>query len=158
MTRTGSHLDLLRDEAKSLSNKLSKADKHKLDQYLTSVREVEQDVERTAAWLKVPPAKVNATGLKLDADHNAPDALIRTMLRLPELVEQIARTLEPHHLPHYTMELATAFHWFYENCRVVSSKPEDGDITKARLKLVESAQIVFRQSLELMGMSAPDRM
>ena len=85
-------------------------------------------------------------------------ALIRTMLRLPELVEEIARTLEPHHLPHYTMELATAFHWFYENCRVVSSKPEDGDITKARLKLVESAQIVFRQSLELMGMSAPDRM
>ncbi len=85
-------------------------------------------------------------------------ALIRAMLRLPELVEQMARSLEPHHLPHYTTELATAFHWFYENCRVISSNAEDNDITLARLKLVESAQIVFRRSLELMGMEAPERM
>ena len=84
--------------------------------------------------------------------------LIRAMLRLPELVEQMARSLEPHHLPHYTTELATAFHWFYENCRVISSNAEDNDITLARLKLVESAQIVFRRSLQLMGMGAPKRM
>ena len=85
-------------------------------------------------------------------------ALIRTMIRLPELVEHMARTLEPHHLPHYAMELATAFHGFYENCRVISSLPEDGQMTLARLKLVESAQIVFRRTLELMGMSTPERM
>ena len=85
-------------------------------------------------------------------------ALIRVMVRLPELVEQMAKTLEPHHLPHYTMELATAFHWFYENCRVISAHAEDGETTLARLKLVESAQIVFRRSLELMGMTAPERM
>lgn len=84
--------------------------------------------------------------------------LIRTMIRLPELVEQMARNLEPHHLPHYAMELATAFHWFYENCRVVSANPEDNETTLARLKLVESAQIVFQRTLELMGMSAPERM
>jgi arginyl-tRNA synthetase len=84
--------------------------------------------------------------------------LIRAMLRLPELVGQMARSLEPHHLPHYTTELATAFHWFYENCRVISANAEDNDITLARLKLVESAQIVFRRSLELMGMGAPERM
>ncbi len=84
--------------------------------------------------------------------------LIRTMIRLPELLEQMASHLEPHHLPHYAMELATAFHWFYENCRVVSSDPADNEITLARLKLVESAQIVLRRSLELMGMTAPDRM
>ena len=84
--------------------------------------------------------------------------LIRTMIRLPELVDQMARSLEPHHLPHYAMELATAFHWFYENCRVISANAEDNDITLARLKLVESAQIVFRRSLELMGMNAPERM
>ena len=84
--------------------------------------------------------------------------LIRTMIRLPELVDQMARSLEPHHLPHYAMELATAFHWFYENCRVISANAEDNDITLARLKLVESAQIVFRRALELMGMNAPERM
>jgi len=90
--------------------------------------------------------------------HPSELSLIRTMLRLPELVEQMARALEPHQLPHYTMELATAFHWFYENCRVISSHEEDAQMNLARLKLVESAQVVFRRSLELMGMSAPDRM
>ena len=85
-------------------------------------------------------------------------ALVRAMLRLPELVQQMAQTLEPHHLAHFTMELANAFHSFYENCRVISANPEDADVTLARLKLVESAQIVFRRSLELMGMTAPERM
>ncbi len=85
-------------------------------------------------------------------------ALVRAMLRLPELVQQMAESLEPHHLTHYTMELATAFHGFYENCRVISANPEDADVTLARLKLVESAQIVFRRSLDLMGMNAPERM
>ena len=85
-------------------------------------------------------------------------ALVRHMIRLPELVQQMARSLEPHHLAHFTMELATAFHGFYENCRVISADPEDADLTLARLKLVESAQIVFRRSLELMGMNAPERM
>ena len=91
-------------------------------------------------------------------NHPSELSLIRAMLRFPELVAHMARTLEPHHLPHYTMELATAFHWFYENCRVISSNPEDQDLSLARLKLVESAQIVFRRSLELMGMNAPERM
>ena len=84
--------------------------------------------------------------------------LIRTMLRLPELVVQIAENLEPHHLPHYAMELATAFHHFYENCRVISANPEDNETTLARLKLVAAAQVVFHRTLTLMGMSAPDRM
>ena len=90
--------------------------------------------------------------------HPSELELIRAMLRLPELVVQMAESLEPHHLPHYATDLANAFHTFYENCRVVSSHEGDKAITAARLKLVESAQIVFRRSLELMGMSAPDRM
>jgi len=84
--------------------------------------------------------------------------LIRTMLRLPELIVQVAENLEPHHLPHYAMELATAFHHFYENCRVISANPDDNELTLARLKLVAAAQIAFRRTLTLMGMSAPERM
>lgn len=84
--------------------------------------------------------------------------LIRTMLRLPELIVQVAENLEPHHLPHYAMELATAFHHFYENCRVISANPDDNELTLARLKLVAAAQVAFRRTLTLMGMSAPDRM
>ena len=90
--------------------------------------------------------------------HPAEMELIRAMLKLPELVDQMAKALEPHHLPHYATELANSFHNFYENCRVVSSNEEDDAMTAARLKLVESAQIVFHRALDLMGMSAPDRM
>ena len=85
-------------------------------------------------------------------------ALIRKMVLLPELVESMARTLEPHHLPHYALDLATAFHWFYENCRVLSSDPADYPLTLARLKLVEAAQIVLSRALYLMDMEAPERM
>ena len=90
--------------------------------------------------------------------HEAEDALVKKMLQLPEIIESIAQTLEPHHLPHYAVELATAFHWFYQQCRVVSSEPADEGITLARLKLVESCRIVMARCLSLMGMSAPERM
>ncbi len=84
--------------------------------------------------------------------------LIRKMIMLPELVESMARSYEPHHLPHYASELATAFHWFYENCRVLSSDPADHPLTLARLKLVEAVQIVLSRALYLMGMEAPQKM
>jgi arginyl-tRNA synthetase len=88
--------------------------------------------------------------------HPAELALIRKMLLLPELVDSIARTLEPHHLPHYAQELANEFHDFYEQCRVVDDAAPD--LSRARLKLAAAAKSVLAISLDLMGMSAPDRM
>lgn len=90
--------------------------------------------------------------------HEAELALIRKMLLLPEMIEMMAESLEPHHLPHYAVELATAFHWFYQQCRVVSSVEGDEAITKARLKLVEAAKIVLARCLNLMIMDAPEQM
>ncbi len=90
--------------------------------------------------------------------HESELDLIRKMLVLPELVQTMAARLEPHHLPHYAMELATAFHLFYQKCRVVSSAPEDLPITKARLKLVDAARVALSRSLSLMSMSAPESM
>ncbi|MFU8796876.1 MAG: arginine--tRNA ligase, partial [Dehalococcoidia bacterium] len=81
--------------------------------------------------------------------------LIRRLVLLPEIVERVAVSLEPHHLPYYAQELATAFHSFYKQCRVVS---EDRAMTGARLKLVEATQVVLARVLGLMGMTAPDRM
>jgi arginyl-tRNA synthetase len=77
------------------------------------------------------------------------------MLLLPEMVEVVATTLEPHHLAYYAQDLATVFHSFYKQCRVVS---DDEALTKARLKLVEAAKIVLARTLHLMGMTAPDKM
>jgi arginyl-tRNA synthetase len=82
-------------------------------------------------------------------------ALIRKMLELPEVIEQTAKTLEPHHLPHYSMDLATVFHNFYEQCRVVT---DDKELTKARLQLVDATRIVLARVLHLMEMTAPEKM
>jgi len=81
--------------------------------------------------------------------------LVRRMLQLPEVMEMVASTLEPHHLSYYATEVATNFHNFYEKCRVVS---DDEALTWARLKLVEAAKVVLAKTLGLMGMSAPERM
>ncbi|MFW0859300.1 MAG: arginine--tRNA ligase [Dehalococcoidia bacterium] len=81
--------------------------------------------------------------------------LIRKLLLFPETLDLVANNLEPHHLPHYAQDLATAFHNFYEKCRVIT---EDEPLTLARLKLVEATRIVLARTLRLMGMSAPERM
>jgi arginyl-tRNA synthetase len=90
--------------------------------------------------------------------HPAELALIRQMLLLPEVVEQAAENLAPHHLTYYAQDLASAFHSFYKECRVVSSDPADVELNKARLKLVSAAKIVLAKTLRLMGMTAPERM
>ena len=85
-------------------------------------------------------------------------SLIRKMLILPELIESMAVALEPHHLPHYAQDLATAFHWFYQQCRVVSGIPGEEAVSRARLKLVKASAITLGRCLNLMGMEAPERM
>jgi arginyl-tRNA synthetase len=88
-------------------------------------------------------------------DHESEIDLIKQMILLPEMVELIASTQEPHHLPFYAQQLATIFHSFYKQCRVVT---DNKDMTRARLKLVRAAQIVLARTLYLMGMNAPESM
>ena len=90
--------------------------------------------------------------------HDAELALIRKMLELPELIGLMSRSLEAHHLPHYASELATAFHWFYQNCRVVSGVEGEEELNKARLKMVDAARIALARCLSLMVMDAPQKM
>jgi arginyl-tRNA synthetase len=82
-------------------------------------------------------------------------ALIRKLLRLSEIIEMIVETSEPHHLTYYAQDLANAFHSFYKLCRVVT---EDQAMTCARLKLVESTRVVLSRTLQLMGITSPEKM
>ena len=84
--------------------------------------------------------------------------LIRKIIELPTVVQRSAERMEPHHLPHFAMELAKSLQRFYEHCRVVSSEKKDIEISRARLQLVDAARIALRQTLSLMGMSSPERM
>ena len=85
--------------------------------------------------------------------------LIRKMIMLPELVESMARSYEPHHLPHYALELATAFHWFYENCRVLSSDPcRLSPHPRPAQAGGKPCRSFCPAALYLMGMEAPQKM
>jgi arginyl-tRNA synthetase len=88
--------------------------------------------------------------------HPAELELIRKMLELPELVQLMAKKLEPHHLPHYAQELATAFHAFYTECHVLDA--DNVPLSIARLKLCRAAKVALARALTLMGMSTPERM
>ncbi len=85
-------------------------------------------------------------------------ALIRRLLNFPEVVRVAATDLAPHHLAYYAQDLASQFHLFYRDCRVVSGEPGEQEISKARLKLARAAQAVLAKSLHLMGMTAPEQM
>ncbi len=90
--------------------------------------------------------------------HPAEQNLIRHMIRLPEIVTLCADTLAPHHLTQYAQRLASAFHSFYKECRVVSNDPAHAELSKARLKLVLAAKTVLANTLHLIGVSAPEAM
>lgn len=91
-------------------------------------------------------------------EHNAELDLLRRLVELPDVVHRAAKGLEPHHLPYYAMELAKTLQRFYEQCRVISDDPDQMPVSRARLRLVEAAKSVFARTLDLMGMTAPERM
>ncbi|MDG2126185.1 MAG: DUF1552 domain-containing protein, partial [Verrucomicrobiales bacterium] len=92
LVNSGSMLDLVLDHSKSVRRNLGKQDQQKLDEYLQSVRQAEQRVERSEKWLDVPKPNVDATGLHLDADDETPGELIKTMLDLMFLAYQTDST------------------------------------------------------------------
>ena len=112
---------------------------------------------RIASILRVADEKgVSSDGGDVSLLTSEPElTLIRKMLLLPEIVELICNSLEPHHLTYYAQDLATVFHSFYKQCRVVSANTA---LTKARLKLAKAAMTVLGKTLNLMGMDAPEKM
>jgi arginyl-tRNA synthetase len=83
-------------------------------------------------------------------------ALIRKMMELEEQIELAIEKLSPHNLTHYAIDLAKTFTAFYRDCIVINA--ENPELTKARLYLSQSAQIVLAKVLGLLGINAPDTM
>ncbi|MCX7921154.1 MAG: arginine--tRNA ligase [Clostridia bacterium] len=81
--------------------------------------------------------------------------LIKRLAEYPEEIRISAQTLEPSRLTRYVMDVAGLFHSFYNACRV---KGEEENIMKARVVLVDSARIVIKNVLQLLSISAPERM
>lgn len=88
-------------------------------------------------------------------EHESELGLMRKMADFSDLVAGAARDRAPFRLTHYAQELAGLFHSFYGNCHVLG---EGESVEKARLALVDSTRIVLALSLDLLGVSAPERM
>ncbi|MBT7945158.1 MAG: arginine--tRNA ligase [Candidatus Marinimicrobia bacterium] len=81
--------------------------------------------------------------------------LLRHMVRFPEFMELAYENLEPQIVANYLQELATRFHKFYSHCHVIT---DDLDLSKARLALITSVNMILLNGLNILGISAPERM
>ena len=99
-------------------------------------------------------------GTLCDADFSGlsvPDELrlIKKLLMYPMVFEGAANAHEPHRITFYLQELAGMFHPYYNKCKVVS---DDTVLTEARLALCEAVRIVLCDGLEILGVTAPEKM
>jgi len=106
---------------------------------------------RTAAERGLTPEGADLSALATPGEL----AMIKLCLRFPELLADIVGHRGVHLLTGYALELAGAFHGFYRDHRVVS---DDETVSKARLRLVRMVQVTLRQTLGLLGVSAPETM
>jgi arginyl-tRNA synthetase len=82
--------------------------------------------------------------------------LIKKIGQFGSSLDGCAAMLDPYILPRYMLELALAYHKFYDRCRIID--PADLDLSAQRLALVNAARIVFANGLRLLGISAPEKM
>jgi arginyl-tRNA synthetase len=99
----------------------------------------------------IDPAAADLSVLTLDEETS----LMKALLDFPSLVSGAADALEPHRVATYLHETAGRVHLWYHKAHVLN-EPEP--ITRARLVLARAARIVLRNGLELLGITAPDRM
>ena len=96
-------------------------------------------------------AEINKNLLSNETEFN----LLRQIAELPDEIKAAAETLEPSKLTRYSIELANAFHSFYNECHV---NVEDEELLHARLKLIDSARVALANVLELLKVEAPEKM
>jgi arginyl-tRNA synthetase len=115
---------------------------------------------RTASILR------NAADLQLAPEshpelltHEKEGDLLRALADLPRVVQGAADLREPHRVARYLEDTAATFHRFYDECRVLPRGDEEPtDLHRARLVLVQATRTVFENGLDLVGVTAPERM
>jgi len=82
--------------------------------------------------------------------------LLRTIARLPAVIEEAAEKQEPHRVATYTREFADCFNTFYRECPVLTA--DDDEVQAARLALVDAARHTMGNALDVLGVEAPESM
>ena len=88
-------------------------------------------------------------------NHSAEIRLLKKLDQFPTIIENSLQTLEPQLIANYLHDTANRFHKFYSECHVIT---EDIDLSNARIALVSATQTVLANGLDLLGISAPDKM
>lgn len=113
---------------------------------------------RNAADLGIGPAAGGAFDPAL-LSHEKEGDLLRALAEFPRVVAAAAQLREPHRVARYLEDTASAFHKFYDTCRVLPMGDEEpAPIHGARLLLVDATRTVVANGLRLLGVSAPERM
>ncbi|MCX6146044.1 MAG: arginine--tRNA ligase [Candidatus Kapabacteria bacterium] len=86
---------------------------------------------------------------------NAELNLIKELMRFPDIIKIAADKYEPHLIADYLRDVATAFHVFYHECRIIGI---ENDLMQSRFALVKSVRTVIKNGLTILGISAPERM
>jgi arginyl-tRNA synthetase len=111
---------------------------------------------RKAAEAGLLPGTGVAPG-SLGGDGSTPEgALVRVLARFPEVVEDAAAAEETQGVTAFATELATQFHAFYRDARVLD--PAEPERSRSRLALVRATQLTLAGALGLLGISAPESM
>jgi arginyl-tRNA synthetase len=118
------------------------------------------------AHARVASLMRNAADLGVEAQshpellsHEKEGELLRALAELPRVVKAAAELREPHRVARYLEELAGTYHRFYDSCRVLPRGDEEtSDLHRARLMLVDATRVVLANGLDLLGVSAPERM
>lgn len=108
---------------------------------------------RKAGEVGLSPAVSLAGSL---SDDPVAAGLARDVLRLPEVIEDGAAAMETHGVTAYATQLATTFHAYYRDRRVID--PGDPVTSAQRLALIDVTRIALRNALGLLGISAPESM
>jgi arginyl-tRNA synthetase len=113
---------------------------------------------RNAADLGLSPATDDSFDPSL-LSHEKEGELLRALAEFPRVVAAAAQLREPHRVARYLEDTASAFHKFYDTCRVLPQGDEEAsDLHRARLLLVAATRLVLANGLDLLGVSAPERM
>ena len=81
--------------------------------------------------------------------------LIKELIIFPEIIQRASRELEPQILSEHLRNIASSYHKFYRECRIIKSEE---NIRAARLLLCISTKIALSNGLKILGVSAPDSM
>jgi len=105
---------------------------------------------------EIDPESVSADNVSFELlSEPEEQELIKALLDFPSLVESAAETLEPQRIATYLLETARLAHLWYHKHHVLEQAE---DVTRARLVLARGAQIVLRNGLQILGITAPERM